>query len=108
MTEENPTESTVIRAGQRPPMMLGVPLDVFLIECFLGFLLFAFLGIWAVAFLPVHLVPLIWTAGDLHWPKTKYADYQHWWFANNKHLKSKGAITFSAAPIRNKFKDHEQ
>ncbi|HYD60588.1 MAG TPA: VirB3 family type IV secretion system protein [Noviherbaspirillum sp.] len=100
--EEELIGSTVIRAAQRPPMWGYVPLNCLLIELLILFMLFAFLGLWALCFLPVHIIPMVWTNKDMHWMRTMSANYEHWWFASNKGLKSKTALTFTCAPIRNK------
>jgi type IV secretory pathway VirB3-like protein len=93
-------ESTVIRAGQRPAMMLYVPLNVFLLECALFFFAVRFLGLLGLATLVLHVVPVVLTGADLFWTRTLAADFWFYWIASNKGLKGKKAVTFSPAPVK--------
>jgi type IV secretory pathway VirB3-like protein len=95
-------KSTVIRAGQRPPMFAYVPLDVFMVEGFILVLLFAVFKMWALAFLPLHLLPVVWTAKDLFWTRTMKANFDYSWSVSNKGLYGDRVITFSPAPERKK------
>lgn len=93
-------KSTVIRAGQRPAMMLYVPLNVFLIECVLFFLAVRFLSYPGLATLVLHVVPVVLTGANPNWTTDLMADFWFYWIALNKGLKSKWAVTFSPAPVK--------
>src|ERR1700754_818820 len=105
MQDDDLKKSTVIRAGQRPPMILFVPMNVFFIETGLMFLVAKFIGMWVFALIPLHIIPVVWTAKDLFWTRTMDANRNHWWFASNKDLKAKNAVTFTAAAIHKKSSD---
>ncbi len=93
-------QSTVIRAGQRPALFLYVPLHVFLIEACILLGIFAAIKFWVVIFLPFHLWLVVKTVDDFHWVTTLRANWNHYYTASNKGLRSKTAVTFSPAPIK--------
>lgn len=107
--------SKILRAGQRPAMMLYVPINIFLIECFVGLALFWLFGIWAIAFLPIHLWLVIKSADDFHWlaayqATIKYTilDWTGWMpsIVRNKGLHGEGVVTFTASPQKARDRDY--
>lgn len=101
-------ESVVIRAGQRPAMMLYVPLSLFIYEAMLGLALFRAIGFWVIVLAPIHLYFVVRTAEDFHWLTTLKADIYYWWlFVTNKGLHGKDVVTFCAEPARARMNDYD-
>jgi type IV secretory pathway VirB3-like protein len=101
--------STIIRAGQRPAVIAYVPINIFILECMGGLVLFWIFGPWALAFLPIHLWLVIKTADDFHWVAAYRATVRYTMFywsgwlpsmVRNKGLHGKGVVTFSASQLR--------
>lgn len=103
MAEENLKSSTVVRAAQRPTMMMFVPLDIFLLEGVLMVVLIRFIGLWALAFLPLHAIPVLLTQRDAFWPKTIRVHFTHYISVGNRWLRGRG-VTFNAQHLRTKAK----
>jgi type IV secretory pathway VirB3-like protein len=99
-------QSTVIRAGQRPALMLYVPINIFVAEAITIVFLFKLLSFWALIFTPVHLLFVIKTADDFHWTRALAAWWSHCAFVVNKGLHGKGVITFNASPIKAGTRDY--
>lgn len=99
MKKDELTTSIVIRAGQRPALMLYVPLSLFIAEAMVGLTLFRLIGYWVITLLPIHFYFITRTAEDYHWMSTVKADIYHYlFFVKNKGLHGKGVITFTASP----------
>ncbi|EML1601395.1 MULTISPECIES: VirB3 family type IV secretion system protein [Burkholderia] len=108
MEDDNLIESVVIRAGQRPAMMLYVPLSIFLLEMLIGLALFRLVGFWVFTLVPIHFYFVVKTAGDYHWLSTLKADVYHWWlFVANKGLQGKKVVTFCAEPPKARTNDYD-
>lgn len=103
MNDEELKSSTVIRAAQRPAMMMWVPLDVFFLECLALLLLIRFAGLWALAFLPLHAIPVLLTQRDAFWPKTLWVNFTHYVSVGNRYLRGLG-VTFTPKHLRTRAK----
>ena len=103
MAEENLKSSTVIRAAQRPAMMMWVPLDVFFVEAGALLMLVRFMGLWALASIPLHAIPVLLTQKDPFWPKTLWVNFTYYVSVGNRYLRGRG-VTFNAKHLRTKAK----
>jgi hypothetical protein len=108
MEDDKLIESVVIRAGQRPAMMLYVPLTIFIIEAVAGLALFRIIGFWVVTLIPIHIIFVVKTAEDYHWLTTLKANFYHYWFGvSNKGLHGKKVVTFTASPPNARTNDYD-
>ncbi|MCM3583798.1 VirB3 family type IV secretion system protein [Ralstonia holmesii] len=108
MDDDKLAKSVVIRAGQRPALMLYVPLAVFLTEAMVGLALFRLIGFWVLTLIPIHFYFVVKTAEDFHWLTTLKADFYHWWlFIKNKGLHGKNVVTFCATPPNARKNDYD-
>lgn len=108
MEDDELLQSTVIRAGQRPPLMLYVPLNLFILEAGVGLALFRLISYWVIVFVPIHFYFVIRTAEDFHWLTTVKADFFYYYFLiKNKGLHGKGVVSFTDSPPHARLRDYD-
>ena len=104
--DEELDSSVVLRAAQRPALMAYVPIGIFIGELLAALLLFRIIGIWVLILLPIHGYFVIKTDKDVHWVTALRAWYKLRLFANNKGLRDKDVVTFTASPIKSEKNDY--